>query len=65
MNKNWTYWMTKARFGLVLAIGAVLAAYSFRNDNDGVGYVFAVGTVIVAALVFLTIDRRQVNDHHA
>ena len=65
MNSKRTYWLTQARWGLIVAIGGVLAVFSFRNDSDGVGYVFVVGTILVAALVYVFVDRKHVRDGHA
>lgn len=65
MSSNRMYWLTQARWGLVVAIGGVLSVYSFRNDNDGIGYVFVVGTAILAALVYVLVDRKHVSDRQA
>jgi len=64
MSSKTTYWLTQARWGLIVAIGGILAVFSFRNDNEGVGYVFVVGTILVAMLVYLFVDRRNVRDGH-
>lgn len=60
MNTKWMYWLTKARSGLIVALGGIFAVSSFHRDNDAFGYVIIVVTVVAAALAYLVVDRRNV-----
>jgi uncharacterized membrane protein len=62
MSTKSKYWMTEARSGLIVLIGAAPAVFSFRDGNDTAGYVFTVLTIVLAALAFLFVDRRKVRE---
>ena len=62
MSAKWKFWLYQGRWGLIVAIGGPLAVFSFRRDNDGVGYVLIAGTVVVATLVYLFVDREKAKE---
>lgn len=57
MSPTTRYWLAHARFGLVIALGGVLALVQWQADNDRVALVAAAITVVAALAVYLLIDR--------
>lgn len=62
MSSKNMYWMTQARSGLVVLIGAAPAVFSFRDGNETLGYVCVAATLILAVLAYLLVDRKNVRD---
>ncbi|MET0866052.1 MAG: hypothetical protein ABWZ98_17100 [Nakamurella sp.] len=59
MSSQSKYWLFQARFGIVLAIGLVLALGVLASGEQMTAIVVAAATVAVAVVVYLTVDRRR------
>ncbi len=57
MSSKSKYWMSQARFGIVIAIGMVFAFAMLASGQQTTAAVIAAATVLVAALVYLVVDR--------
>ncbi len=51
------FWLTQARFGLVVAIGMVLSFAALARGEAGTAAVAAAITIAIAIVVYAAIDR--------
>lgn len=59
MSPKRKYWLMQARFGLVIAVGLVLAAVTFLLGGPKAAAAIAVLTAVLALLVLLLVDRKN------
>lgn len=57
MSARTRYWMFQARFGLVIALGLVLAMPVLASGEQVTAAVVAAVTVVLAVLVYVRVDR--------
>lgn len=57
MSSKSKYWMSQARFGIVIAIGMVFAFAMLASGRAATAAVIAAATLLAAALVYLVVDR--------
>lgn len=58
------WYLTRGWFGVVLALGVVLTVFLYSTGNTQAAVISGAAAVLVAAAVFVGIDRRRHASQH-